>query len=190
MVLLIVPDRAIGVFICQPRPINGKEVLVPISFKLTLTQSRYSATEKELLAIITILKKFSYLCHCNVEVYSYHQSLSLIQDKSTQPPLRVARFLDVLGAFSPTVYYLEGKKTFMADILSRYQEYSIKATLDEKELLKDGYEVTHSVKIQLLEVNPLALESLDESQLARIKKKLQELGPLEEVEEEGAPLDI
>ncbi|KAG7661179.1 uncharacterized protein J8A68_005307, partial [[Candida] subhashii] len=166
-------DRAIGGFICQPQNIDGKEVLVPISFasfKLTPTQTRYSVMEKELLAIITILKKFNYLCNGNVEVYSDHQSLSI--HKAAPPPLRVARFLDVLGAYSPKLLYLPGQKNFMADILSRYQVTSIKAILDEAEVLNDDSPVSHAVKVQELQINPLSLENLDEAQLRQIKETL------------------
>ncbi|RLV91842.1 hypothetical protein JA1_003570 [Spathaspora sp. JA1] len=54
-------DYAIAGFLTQAHHIKGKELLVPIAFaryKLTDTQSRYSALEKE-LAAITILENRS-----------------------------------------------------------------------------------------------------------------------------------
>lgn len=102
-------DEAMGGVLCQIHKKGSRSYYLPISFasfKLNDTQKRYSAMEKELLAIITILKKFNYLCNGNVIIYSDHQSLSIIQSKTTPPPLRVARFLDVLGVYSPEIRYL------------------------------------------------------------------------------------
>lgn len=167
-------DLAIGGFICQANDIKGVQVLVSISFasfKLTPTQTRYSAMENELSAIITILKKYNYLCSGDVEVHSDHQSLSILQDKTTVPPLRVARFLDVLGAYAPKIFYLEGKKNFMADILSRYETNNIANGIDETELLRDSQFATIQTKVEL---QAISLEKLNERQLEEIQARLSE----------------
>ncbi|KAG7660373.1 uncharacterized protein J8A68_006115 [[Candida] subhashii] len=137
-------DAAIGGILCQIHRIGNKNCYLPISFasfKLNDTQKRYSAMEKELLAIITILKKFNYLCNGNVIVFTDHQSLSILQSKTTVPPMRIARFLDVLGAYSPTIKYLPGKNNYVADILSRYQTNNIDNAAEEKVNQIDAIEI-------------------------------------------------
>lgn len=138
-------DEAMGGVICQLHTQGNRNYYLPISFasfKLNLTQKRYSAMEKELLSIITILKKFNYICNGKIIVFTDHQSLSILQSKTSNPPMRIARFLDVLGAYSPEIRYLPGKKNYVADILSRYQTMNIKDYADEAETTKPIFTVS------------------------------------------------
>ncbi|KAF6069716.1 Reverse transcriptase (RNA-dependent DNA polymerase) family protein [Candida albicans] len=168
----------VGGYICQPTFRNDKEVLVPIAFsshKLTETQSRYAAMEKELLAIIVILEKFRYHCSNTVEIYTDHQSLASYLDKKTTPPPRIARFLDLIGSFSPKVYYLSGKKNFVADIITRYQTQNIKELVDEDKILGQTFTVKRNLKQQLLpRLEAIELENLNESQVHKIQTSLEQ----------------
>ncbi|KHC71602.1 hypothetical protein MGS_04634, partial [Candida albicans P78042] len=168
----------VGGYLCQPTFRNDKEVLVPIAFsshKLTETQSRYAAMEKELLAIIVILEKFRYHCSNTVEIYTDHQSLASFLDKKTTPPPRIARFLDLIGSFSPKVYYLSGKKNFVADIITRYQTQNIKELVDEDKILGQTFTVKRNLKQQLLpRLEAIELENLNESQVHKIQTSLEQ----------------
>ena len=185
----------VGGYLCQPTFRNDKEVLVPIAFsshKLTETQSRYAAMEKELLAIIVILEKFRYHCSNTVEIYTDHQSLASYLDKKTTPPPRIARFLDLIGSFSPKVYYLSGKKNFVADIITRYQTQNIKELVDEDKILGQTFTVKRNLKQQLLpRLEAIELENLNESQVHKIQTSLeqQQQHDLEDNDEE-LPLQL
>lgn len=169
-------DQAIGGILTQVRERDGKELLVPIAFGsyiLSDVQKRYSSMEKELLGILTIIQKFSYTLTSKICVYTDHQSLATLRTKSEQPPLRVARFLDYLGAFAPDIYYLPGTKNYLADILSRHQTSHIKETTEEAALLnQDVFTVTHP---STLSASAISLDNLDDTQLQKIKSHLQEI---------------
>ncbi|KAF6069511.1 Integrase core domain family protein [Candida albicans] len=105
---------AVGAVICQSHNHKGSTILAPISFfsaKLTPTQSRYSTMERELLAIVATIVKNRHLTGGPLYIYTDHFSLS--------------RFLDVLTAYQPRIFYLAGKSNILADFCSRYQTDSM-----------------------------------------------------------------
>lgn len=171
-------DLAIGGIITQVRTVNNTQILVPIafaSFVLNLTQSRYLSLEKELLAICTILHKFAYTLSKRIIIYSDHESIASLQSKSTLPPRRVRRFLDVLGAYSPSIYYIPGDTNYLADLLLRYRTENITSTIDETAIF-NSQQVKPAKPITKL-INTIALDNLTDSQIERIRSHLVESQP-------------
>ncbi len=96
----------------------------PIAYSskaMSETEKRYSTIEKEMLAIVTSLEKwhqFTYGHH--VVVYSDHKPLQSVTSKPLdRAPRRLQSFLVRALAYDIDVKYLEGRKMFVADTLSR-----------------------------------------------------------------------
>ena len=103
----------------------------PIAFysrKLTDAQTRYTTTERELLAIVETLKEYrNILLGQNITVFTDHKNLTT-KNFNTD---RVMRWRLLLEEYGPELKYLEGHKNIVADALSRL---NIKTTETE---LKD-----------------------------------------------------
>jgi RNase H-like domain found in reverse transcriptase/Reverse transcriptase (RNA-dependent DNA polymerase)/Integrase zinc binding domain len=97
----------------------------PIAFysrKLNPAQTRYTTTERELLAIVETLKEFrNILLGQQIRVYTDHQNLTY-KNFNTE---RVLRWRLILEEFGPDLLYVPGKKNIVADALSRlpFKEY-------------------------------------------------------------------
>jgi hypothetical protein len=91
----------------------------PIAFysrKLNPAQTRYTTTERELLAIVETLKEFkNILLGQNIRVYTDHKNL-MFKNFNTE---RVMRWRLVLEEFGPDLNYVKGERNKVADALSR-----------------------------------------------------------------------
>ena len=91
----------------------------PIAFysrKLTPAQTRYTTTERELLAIVETLKEFrNILLGQQIKIYTDHQNLTYKQFNTE----RVMRWRLILEEYSPELIYIQDKKNIVADTLSR-----------------------------------------------------------------------
>ena len=91
----------------------------PIAFysrKLNPAQTRYTTTERELLAIVETLKEFrNILLGQTSRVYTDHQNLTY-KNFNTE---RVMRWRLILEEYGPEILYLPGHKNVVADALSR-----------------------------------------------------------------------
>jgi len=94
---------------------NGR----PIAFysrKLNPAQTRYTTTERELLAIVETLKEFrNILLGQRIKVYTDHQNLTY-KNFNTE---RVMRWRLILEEFGPELIYIKGENNIVADALSR-----------------------------------------------------------------------
>jgi hypothetical protein len=98
----------------------------PIAFfsrKLTGTEKKYSAYDRELLAIYqTILHFRHFLEGRNFTIFSDHKPLIYaFQKKPDQCTPRQARQLDVISQFSTNIRHISGEENTPADTLSRIQ---------------------------------------------------------------------
>ena len=93
----------------------------PIAFfsrKLSETQTRYSVTEIELLAIVETLKEFKgMLWGQRIKVYTDHKNL--IRDALGLTSDRVYRWRLLLEEYGPEIVYIKGVHNTVADAVSR-----------------------------------------------------------------------
>ena len=91
----------------------------PIAFysrKLNLAQTRYTTTERELLAIVETLKEFrNILLGQQIIIHTDHKNLTY-KNFNTE---RVLRWRLILEEFGPELQYIKGDKNIVADALSR-----------------------------------------------------------------------
>ena len=94
---------------------NDKQIAF-YSRKLNPAQTRYTTTERELLAIVETLKEFrNILLGHQIRVYTDHQNL-IYKHFNTE---RVMRWRLILEEYGPEILYLPGHKNVVADALSR-----------------------------------------------------------------------
>ena len=93
----------------------------PIAFysrKLNDAQTRYTTTERELLAIVETLKEFrNILLGQEIIVYTDHKNLTY-KNFNTE---RVMRWRLVLKEYGPKLEYIKGESNVVADALSRLE---------------------------------------------------------------------
>ncbi|KAI0996091.1 hypothetical protein K3495_g12090 [Podosphaera aphanis] len=120
---------AVGAALLQPhtqtRDSKPTSTLHPVSYfskKLTPTQTRYAAQERELLGIVMALQHWRHWVEGgDVTVVTDHESLKTIRTKVEQPA-RIVRFLDALEHYGIRIVYRPGRANFLADYLSRPRE--------------------------------------------------------------------
>ncbi|KII65807.1 Transposon Tf2-6 polyprotein [Thelohanellus kitauei] len=111
-------DHAVGAVLSQK--VDGEEK--PISFfskTLNTTQRRYSATDRECLAIILAIRKFRhYLLGKKFTLFTYHNPLTYLKSVKNINGRR-ARWILELEEYEFEIQYVPGKSNTVADGLSR-----------------------------------------------------------------------
>ena len=104
-------DYQLGAVISQ----NNKPIVF-YSKRLNPAQTRYTTTEKELLAIVETLKEFkNILVGQEIRVYADHTKLMYKSHNSA----RVMRWRLMIEEFGPELIYLPGVNNLVVDCLSR-----------------------------------------------------------------------
>jgi len=116
-------DRAMGAVLYQDYGEDGKRDLRPVEFrskKLSPTQSRYSAHEREFLAVLYAFEQFRcYLSHQEFVLETDNSALAYIKTSKDVCP-KYARWLEQFEAYPCTIQHRAGRKmTQDADPLSR-----------------------------------------------------------------------
>ena len=105
----------------------------PIAYysrKLNPAQTRYTTTERELLAIVETLKEFrNILLGQQIKVYTDHKNLTYKNFNCE----RVMRWRLILEEFGPELVYLPGEKNVVADALSRLDMINVPTSDDSLE---------------------------------------------------------
>ena len=111
-------DSAVGAVLSQDH--NGTErVIAYMSKSLNIHERAYCVTRKELLAVVTTLKKFhTYLYGQEVLLRTDNSAVSCMTNLKT-PTGQMARWLQQLGTYNLEVTYRKGKRHSSADALSR-----------------------------------------------------------------------
>lgn len=122
------------------------------SKKLTATESRYGITEKEMLAVVFGIEKFSYeLKGRHFTLETDHKALLNIREKPNFDNPRVLRWIEKIMQYDFKVKYRKGENMGLADDLSRNHinksKYELKSSNKIKERrwnkhvqIKDGKE--------------------------------------------------
>ena len=114
-------DKGVGAVLMQ-RDEDGKLYACRFySRKLNGAQSRYSATEREMLAVVLALKQWrKYLGFRTFEVHTDHRPLlDLVRRISEHQSARVQRWGVALQSFDVKIMYIQGRRNVVADALSR-----------------------------------------------------------------------
>lgn len=113
---------AVGAVIGQYRNVNGVETFFPIMYgsrHLTSAEARWSATERELLAITWANKRFApYVFGRHVTYVTDHQPLVTLRELK-DPAGRLGRLFNHIQAADYSLVYQTGVLNYTADILSR-----------------------------------------------------------------------
>ena len=111
-------DAAIGSVLSQAQD-NTERVIAYASRTLSKAERKYCVTRKELLAVVNFVKHFKhYLYGRKFIVRTDHGSLQwLLNFKS--PEGQMARWLEILGAYTMDIQHRPGRKHGNADALSR-----------------------------------------------------------------------
>ena len=124
----------IGAVIAQ----DGK----PIAFysrRLTDCQTRYTTTERELLAIVETLKEFrNILLGQKIVIHTDHKNLTYANFNTD----RVIRWRLIIEEYGPDLRYIEGPKNIVADALSRL---GLKDNPDFKDMLEQCNFYEHQI---------------------------------------------
>lgn len=117
--------------------ING--LFRPVAFasrKLTAVETRYSTTERELLAIVYAYKQFFHQIYGRkIIIYTDHQPLVTMQ-KLKNPMGRLGRLFHKLQDVDYEFVYVPGEKNFLPDFLSRSFEVESNVCLLNQSVLK------------------------------------------------------
>ena len=115
-------------------------IILHISKKLSPTETRYSAFDRELLAVYTTIRHFRHnLKGRKVSVNTDHKPVTYIMSLTSDcPSLRQTRHMAYISEFTTDIRYVKGKTNFVADALSQPSVSAIGNALliNYKELVK------------------------------------------------------
>lgn len=109
----------------------------PLAFfsrKLSTTERKYAAYDRELLAIYAAVKYFRHMLEGSTfSIFTDHKPITYaFKKKDTQCTPRQFRYLDFIGQFSTDIRHISGEDNVVADALSRIEE--IEPAFDLKQL--------------------------------------------------------
>ncbi len=108
----------VGRILSQIQPDGSNQPIGYFSKKLNPCETRYSATDKESLAVVLDCRNFHhYLWGTRFTVIADHQPLTSIFKGKTKSP-RMNRWLLEMREYNYEIKYLKGKDNFVADHLS------------------------------------------------------------------------
>ena len=129
--------HALGSVLSQVNNITKDERPIAYHSKLFNSAERnYTTTEREMLAIVSSIKKFRhYLVGSKVTIQTDHSALKDILN-TQNPTGRIARWINLFSDLDFTIVYRKGKENSNADALSRLS-LSCKSALVTEEIPKE-----------------------------------------------------
>lgn len=131
-------NTGIGAVLMQQ---NNEGLLVPIQWaskKLTQTETRYSISEKEMLAIMWAIKKFDYeLRGRKFHLITDHKALASIREKPEFNNNRINRWIEAIQSYDFTIEYKTGEELVDADYLSRLYEKNSQNNKEKKHIITE-----------------------------------------------------
>ncbi|UYV63103.1 transposition, partial [Cordylochernes scorpioides] len=128
-------DFAVGAALHQQVG-NNFQPIVFFSRKLDAAQRKYSAYDRELLAVYLAIKHFRHLLEGRqFPVYTDHKPLTYaFQQNLDKASPRQCRHLDLIGQFTTDIRHIAGCENIPADFLSRVEPISHHQPYDPKSL--------------------------------------------------------
>jgi hypothetical protein len=117
-----VPDHPVSA-VLQQRVDNAWQPLGFVTKSLNPAQRKYSAYDRELLAMYTVVKRFRHAVEGkNFIIYTNHKPLTYAfkQNPDKSSP-RQFRYLDYIGQFTTDIRYIKSENNNVADALSRVE---------------------------------------------------------------------
>lgn len=126
-------DFGIGASIQQS--VNG--AWQPLGFysrKLSDTERKYSAYDRELLAIYAAIKYFRFMLEgANFTIFTDHRPITFAFSQNLEKfSPRQTRQLDFIGQFSSDIRHISGKDNIVADALSRVTSINVPSPIDNE----------------------------------------------------------
>lgn len=117
---------AVGAVLQQRVEKSNWQPLAFFSRKLTETETRYSAFDRELLGVYSAVKHFRYfVAGREFTIYTDHKPIvGAINSKCERSP-RQSRHLDFIAQYSTDIRHVKGEDNVVADALSRLEDASV-----------------------------------------------------------------
>lgn len=154
-------NNAVGA-VLQQQVKNEWHPLAFFSKKLSDTQQRYSAFDRELLGVYLAIKHFRYfVAGREFTIFTDHKPLiGAINSKCERSP-RQSRHLDFITQFTSDLQHVRGKDNVVADALSRLEDASINAVETNMQSLAAAQNDDEDLKnIILAESNSVKMEKI------------------------------
>jgi len=157
-------DYAVGAVLSQPQDDGTERPIAFWSHKLNRAEYNYSATEKELLAIVLACEHWAgYLegSQYPILVRTDHQPLTWL---NTRPVMtaRLARWVARLTGYDFKIDYVKGKENVVADALSRRWDLETVARREIDEVRREGQ--GERVRLAAAKVSEDEISAVDEGQ--------------------------
>ena len=156
-------DYAVGAVLSQRQDDSSERPIAFWSHKLNKAEFNYSATEKELLAIVLACEHWAgYLegSQCPILVRTDHQPLTWLNSRPVVTA-RLARWVVRLTGYDFKIDYVKGKENVVADALSRRSDVEEIARKEIVEMRSDGQGAR--VQLSITRANELEVMAVDES---------------------------
>lgn len=129
---------AIGAVLQQFKD-NAWQPLCFFSRKLTTAQGKYSAYDRELLAVYAAIKHFRFMVEGrNFFILSDHKPLIFaFAQKPERASPRQARYLSYISEFTTDIRHVAGKDNLVTDTLSRIDAIAMPVIVDLEELARE-----------------------------------------------------
>ena len=119
-------DIAVGA-VLQQQISQSWQPLAFFSKKLKDSEKKYSAFDRELLAVYLAIKHFRFFVEGrDFTVFTDHKPLSYALTSKTERSPRQTRHLDFISQFTSDIQHIKGKDNVVADALSRIEEIAAK----------------------------------------------------------------
>lgn len=120
---------------------KNNQLWEPLSFfskKLSNAEIKYSAFDRELLAVYLATRRFRYFIEGReITIFTDHKPLTYAMSAKTERSPRQTRQLDFISQFTTNIKYIRGKDNVVADSLSRIGESEIAGAAKAQDLKVD-----------------------------------------------------
>jgi RNase H-like domain found in reverse transcriptase/Integrase zinc binding domain/Reverse transcriptase (RNA-dependent DNA polymerase) len=136
-------------------------VIAFFSRTLSAAERNYSTHQQECLAIVSAIKYFhQFLAARHFQLYTDHYSLATVM-RWKDPPMRIARWIQLLSEYDFTAQYKAGSTLCNADALSRLPSHYVRRNLSPADL-PGKLRVSSRTELGGLTSNPRLQDMLEE----------------------------
>ena len=157
-------DSAVGAVLQQQQP--NQRQWSPLGFfskALSDTERKYSAFDRELLAIYLAIRHFRFMLEGRpFIVFTDHKPLTTALTSATERTPRQYRYLDYISQFTSDIRHIKGTENVVADTLSRFNAvdavtrpvWSVEELVEAQKKDEQLTRLTNSKNLRPVEVSP------------------------------------